>query len=215
LRRTAIAAPPRCVLPGRRRPSGAPHNAAYCPDSRVRYTSSTSAVTTSPPASTAPQGRGRSRRGPTSAGLLRRPELRAGAVLGLPTRSPSRRQLDMGLWRAGALQQQSGSDALGPAEESWHGTVCWPGCLAGADLDLRCRRQWEDALAGEVRLHSGGDGHDHPREGARGGAHWPGERSLIGVALARAEEVGTACGLPGCPARQGSARPAAEQVRPE
>src|SRR5919107_3141355 len=38
LRRTAIAAPPRCVLPGRRRPSGAPHNAAYCPDSRVRYT---------------------------------------------------------------------------------------------------------------------------------------------------------------------------------
>src|SRR5690349_2078993 len=37
LRRTAIAAPPRCVLPGRRRPSSAPHNAAYCPDSRVRY----------------------------------------------------------------------------------------------------------------------------------------------------------------------------------
>src|SRR3982751_4078604 len=38
-RRTGIAAQPRCAPPGRRRPSAAPHNAAYCPDSRVRYTS--------------------------------------------------------------------------------------------------------------------------------------------------------------------------------
>src|SRR3954451_409019 len=36
-RRTDTAAQPRCAPPGRRRPSSAPHNAAYCPDSRVRY----------------------------------------------------------------------------------------------------------------------------------------------------------------------------------
>src|SRR5919202_3760309 len=37
-RRTDTAAQPRCAPLGRRRPSSAPHNAAYCPDSRVRYT---------------------------------------------------------------------------------------------------------------------------------------------------------------------------------
>src|SRR5215213_7229485 len=37
LRRTGTAAPPRYVLPGRRRPSGGPHKATHCPDSRVRY----------------------------------------------------------------------------------------------------------------------------------------------------------------------------------
>src|SRR3954470_9866662 len=37
-RRTDTAAQPRCAPPGRRRPSSAPHNAAYCPDSRVQYT---------------------------------------------------------------------------------------------------------------------------------------------------------------------------------
>src|SRR3954471_24321810 len=36
-RRTDTAAQPRCASPGRRRPSSAPHNATYCPDSRVRY----------------------------------------------------------------------------------------------------------------------------------------------------------------------------------
>src|SRR5690242_10602572 len=36
-RRTDTAAQPRCAPPGRRRLSSAPHNAAYCPDSRVRY----------------------------------------------------------------------------------------------------------------------------------------------------------------------------------
>src|SRR3712207_4890043 len=36
-RRTGIAAQLTCVPPGRRRPSSAPHNATYCPDSRVRY----------------------------------------------------------------------------------------------------------------------------------------------------------------------------------
>src|SRR4051812_37687229 len=48
-RRTDTAAQPRCAPPDRRRPSSAPHNAAYCPDSRVRYTralwSSTAAFT--------------------------------------------------------------------------------------------------------------------------------------------------------------------------
>src|SRR3954454_13074913 len=40
-RRTYTAAQPRCAPPGRRRPSSAPHNAAYCPDSRVRYSQNT------------------------------------------------------------------------------------------------------------------------------------------------------------------------------
>src|SRR5215213_9571955 len=40
----------------------------------------------------------------------------------------------MALLRAGALQLQPGSDAIGPAKESWHGTVCRTGRLAGADL---------------------------------------------------------------------------------
>jgi hypothetical protein len=53
-----------------------------------------SGIVLSSPTNIEPRGRGRSRRGPRSAGLLRRPELRAGAVLGLPARSPSRRQLD-------------------------------------------------------------------------------------------------------------------------
>src|SRR3954462_12681517 len=36
-RRTDTAAQPRCAPPGRRRPSSAPHNAAYFPNSRGRY----------------------------------------------------------------------------------------------------------------------------------------------------------------------------------
>src|SRR4051794_4414795 len=43
-RRTDTAAQPRCAPPGRRRPSSAPHNAAYCPDSRVRYTANAPCV---------------------------------------------------------------------------------------------------------------------------------------------------------------------------
>ena len=38
----------------------------------------------------------------------------------------------MALLRAGALQLQSGSNAIRPAKESWHGTVCRAGRLAGA-----------------------------------------------------------------------------------
>src|ERR1044071_376126 len=66
----------------------------------------------------------------------------------------------MALLRAGALQLQSGSDAIGPAEESWHGTVCRIGRLAGADLDLCRRRRRQGDLGRQVRLHPGGDRRD-------------------------------------------------------
>ena len=65
---------------------------------------------------------------------------------------------------------------------------------------------------GKCAFHPGGARRDHPHEGARGGADRPGERSLVGLALARAEEGRAACGLPRCPARKGGARPTAEQV---
>ena len=51
-------------------------------------TFSISAATTSPPASIAPQGRGRSRRGPTSAGLPQRPEHRSRIALSKLSVSP-------------------------------------------------------------------------------------------------------------------------------
>src|SRR3954470_18398824 len=69
----------------------------------------------SPPASTVPQGRGHSRCGPTSAGLLRQLEIRARIVLGLPVRPAQRRQLDgahrrydpiMHLLRSGSVTQE-------------------------------------------------------------------------------------------------------------
>src|SRR4051794_18216351 len=126
--------------------------------------------------------------------------------------SPSPSQVDMALLRAGALQLQPGSDGIGPAEESWHGTVCWTRRLAGADLGLCRRRRRHGDLGRQVRLYPGGNRRDPPHEGARGGAHRSGERSLVGLALARAAEAGTARGLPRRSARQGGARPAAEQV---
>src|SRR3954465_13461863 len=55
----------------------------------------------------------------------------------------------MALLRAGALQLQPGSDGIGPAEESWHGTVCRTGRLAGADLGLCCRRRRQGDLEGK------------------------------------------------------------------
>src|SRR5215213_9327795 len=58
----------------------------------------------------------------------------------LPIRKPASSQVDMALLRSGALQLQPGSNAIGPAEESWYGTVCRTGRLAGADLGL-CRRR--------------------------------------------------------------------------
>src|SRR4051795_684214 len=121
----------------------------------------------------------------------------------------------MALLRAGALQLQSGSNAIRPAEESWHGTVCRAGRLAGAELGLCRRRRRQGDLGRQVHLHPGGDRCDHPHEGARGGAHRSGERSLVGLALARAAEAGPVRGLPRRSARQGGARPAAEQVRPQ
>ena len=121
----------------------------------------------------------------------------------------------MALLRAGALQLQSGSNAIRPAEESWHGTVCRAGRLAGADLGLCCRRRRQGDLGRQVHLHPGGDCGDHPHEGARGGAHRSGERPFVGLALARAAEARPAGGLSRRSARQGGARPAAEQVRPQ
>src|SRR3954447_12929079 len=59
----------------------------------------------------------------------------------------------MALLRAGALQVQPGSNAIGPAKESWHGTVCRAGRLAGADRGLCRRWRRQGDLGRQVRLH--------------------------------------------------------------
>jgi hypothetical protein len=75
---------------------------------------STSAATTSPPASTEPPGRVRSRCGQRSAGLLRRLEPRAGAALGSPARSARSQQLDGALLgMPGAMPTRRRSGAAG------------------------------------------------------------------------------------------------------